>query len=594
MSDRLGKYRVLCVYLILGSVTFIVYKPVLHQGFSCFDDSDYVTANRNVQGGLMRQSVLWAFGKPYAANWHPITWLSHILDCELFGLNPKGHHLVSLLLHIANTLLLLRVLQEMTGALWRSTFVAALFALHPLHVESVAWVAERKDVLSTLFWMLTMAGYVRYVRGGGAKWYVATLILFALGLMAKQMLVTLPFVLLLLDFWPFERLQSRKDIKELVLEKVPFFVLSAVFSVIVLRAQEGAFSPRIASPGIRTANAFVSYLAYIGKMLRPAGLAVFYPHPGDKLPMSEWVAAFVVLAIITILVFGVARGRKYLAVGWLWYVGTLIPVIGIVQVGSQSMADRYTYVPLTGLFIMIAWGVEDFLPKWRRRGTVLGVSGAAVLLALSICTHFQVRYWRDNLTLFQHALKVTKDNSTAFYGLGSAYSEMGQWEDAIEAYKQAIKIEPAYSKAYCNLGMAYSQLGQWREAVAAYNLAINISPDFAEAYYNLGLTWAVVGQNSKAIEAFTEAIKIRPDYAEAYNNLGVVYGKLGRYTEEIGAYKQAIKIRPDYGDAHLNLGLCYLIMGDKGSALGEYETLKKFDAERATRLFKGVSEPNQR
>jgi tetratricopeptide (TPR) repeat protein len=565
MNKIPAKYRTILMCTALAIVTIAAFWQVPFYEFIDFDDNVYVTANPHIQKGLNWQSVVWAFRTPYAAFWHPMTMLSYMLDYQLFGLNAFGYHLTNVLLHIANTLLLFIILNEMTGALWKSAFVAAAFALHSLHVESVAWVSERKDVLSTLFWMLTMLAYMRYARRPSVSRYLLTLGVFALGLMAKPMLVTLPFVLLLVDYWPLERLQFNRLAREqeknsadighkwsrLILEKVPFLALSAVFSVITIFTQKSEQTLSLNLPLItRIGNAMVSYLAYIDKMVWPGNLAVFYPHPGSNLPLWQAAAAFAALAGISALAIRLAARHKYLPVGWLLFLGTLVPVIGLVQIHSFAMADRFTYIPLTGLFIIIAWGADDFLADGRLGKIMLGISATAVLSALLICTSFQLRYWRNNVTLFEHAIRVTANNSMAYYNLGVAYSKVGRWQEAIEAYRQSTRIKPAFDALY-NLGNAYSELGRWQEAV----------------------------------EAYKQAIAIKPDLAQAYSNLGNSYYNLGRRMEAVEAYRQAIALKPDFAEAHYNLGVAYLQIGDKGSALEECKILKTLDAERANKLF---------
>ena len=618
------------IYLLLAGLTFVTYKQVLHHQFIDFDDNVYVAENPHIQKGLTFENIRSAFTTGRASNWHPITWLSHIADYEMFGLNPWGHHLVNVLLHTANTLLLFGVLNVMTGStsslqagsVWQSAFVAVLFALHPLHIESVAWVAERKDVLSGLFFMLTVAAYLRYVRQTGTKWYLLTILLFALGLMTKPMLVTLPFVLLLLDWWPLKRLQNKKDIYLLVIEKVPFFVLSAVSSVVTFLVQQstGAVSTMEKfPPATRIANAMVSYMVYLEKMVWPSRLAVLYPYPVGGLPVQQVIKAVLLLTGISYLVIRLARNHKYLLVGWLWYAGTLVPVIGLVQVGSQAMADRYTYLPSIGIFIMVAWGFDELLTGRRWRETALGVSAVAVLLVLSTCTGAQLRYWQNSVTLFEQALKVTSNNHTAYNNLGVAYIKLGRYKEAAENCKEAIKIRPNYARAYDNLGVAYfmlnryneaienceraikirpnyaeayndaatvyGRLGRYNDAIERYKQAVRIKPDYAEAQYNLGTTYGSLGRYNEAIEAYREAIKIRPNYAEAYNNLGTAYDQLGRHNEALEAYKQAVKIKPDLVEAHYNLGMAYLVSDDRGSALEEYKILKSLNEGMANKLF---------
>ncbi|TFG50228.1 MAG: tetratricopeptide repeat protein [Candidatus Brocadiia bacterium] len=485
-----------------------------------------------------------------------------MIDVELFGPEAGWFHLVNVLLHIANTLLLLAVLKKMTGSLWPSTFVAAVFAIHPMHVESVAWIAERKDVLSTFFFLLTLAAYTGYAQSRSVHRYLLSLVLFAMGLMAKPMLVTLPFVLLLLDYWPLERMKFGADDKKsfpwpkLILEKIPFLVLSVASSVITFLVQRSGGSMKgveIFSIKARVLNAAVAYFEYIKKMFWPSKLGVFYPHPGENISTAKAAVCIIVLIGLTVLILYLGRKRKYLATGWLWYLGTLVPVIGLVQFGDQSMADRYAYIPLTGLLIMIAWGVPELISKLPYRKAVLGLSMAMVLTASAICSHQQVRFWENSVTLFRHALDVTQNNYLACYNLGDAYCDLGLYREAIEAYKQAIKIKP-----------------------------------IADTYNNLGFACCGIGRYQEAIEAFKQVIRIKPD-AIAYNNLGVAYGKSGRYQEAIEAYKQAIKLKQDFADAHFGLGLAYLKSSDKTSALQEYKILKTLDAAMAEKLLNMIN-----
>jgi Tfp pilus assembly protein PilF len=559
VSDR---FRVLLICFLLGLTTLIIFEQVRRSDFINYDDTAYVTENQHVRGGLAFNNILWAFAAAYGGNWHPITGLSHMLDCELFGLNPKWHHLVNLLFHAANTMLLFWVLKDMTGALWRSAFVAAAFALHPLHVESVAWVSERKDVLSTMFWLLTMAAYTRYTRFGGAKWYMVALLLFALGLMAKPMLVTLPFLLLLLDYWPLNRLRNKRDIKNPALEKLPFFVLTVISSVITFLVQRksGAMAGVDIMPlKMRFANAVVSYLRYVGKMVWPNKLAVFYPYQADRLLFLEVAAAALVLLGISILVIMLASRHRYLPVGWFWYLGTLVPVIGLVQVGSQSMADRYTYVPLTGLFIIVAWALPELFVRWRYRDVVLGVSAAAVLLALSICTYFQLHHWRNSITLFSHALSVTNENILAHLNFGEALSSKGKPEEAMNHYRQALRIKPDFALAHVNLGDVLLSQGKFDEAIGHFRQALQARPDFPEALNNLA--WALatakdtkIRNPAKALEFAEKACKLteynKPDFLDT---IAAVYAAIGRFSEAVVTAEKALELARSSGKEKLVL-----------------------------------------
>ncbi len=557
-----GKYLVLVICIALSITTTAVFWQVRNHEFISFDDNDYVTENRYVQAGITLKGVIWAISEPHAHNWHPLTWLSHMSDCQLFGLKPGRHHLVNLFFHVANSLLLFLILHRMTRGLWQSAFVAGLFALHPLHVESVAWVAERKDVLSTFFWMLTMGAYVYYVERPGYKRYLFVLAFFLLGLMSKPMLVTLPFVLLLLDYWPLKRLnlaksgariaaatsqparrakkkqksqQPGKDtaqnkgsvksralwlgIRPLLKEKAPFFVVATLFCFITFYAQHRVVKPMELYPlGGRIANALTSYVSYIGKMLWPAKLSIFYPYGGEALLSWQAVSAMLALMIATYLTIRTALRFPYLIVGWLWYLGTLVPVIGLVQVGLQSMADRYTYVPLIGVFIMIAWGVPELLNRWRYRRIALASAALGILLACVIMTYAQTGYWRNNIVLYERAIKVTSENAWAQNNLGYALALQGKRDEAIARFQKAISIN---------------------------------NP--ADAHYNLGTVLASEGKLDDAINQFRESIRISPGYAKAHNNLGSALLYQGRLDEAIASYREALRLNPDYAMAQENL-----------------------------------------
>ena len=633
-------FYMICLFLVIA--TLAVYWQVLNNDFVIYDDDKYVTENTHVHKGVTFDSLTWAFTSSHASNWHPLTWISHMIDYQLYGLNARGHHLTSLLFHVANTLLLFLILVRMTGTLWQSSFVAALFALHPLHVESVAWVAERKDVLSTFFMMLTVWAYILYVKKREIKGYLLVVLFFVLGLMSKPMLVTLPFILLLLDFWPLGRLcllrdtknvatgqhtNERADIFRLVLEKAPFFALAVGSSIVTFIVQERGGAMEIAktySIQTRIINAFVAYTEYIVDMIWPVKLALLYPHPGNSLQLWKGVVAGFALVLITILVIRKARRIPYLAVGWLWYIVTLIPVIGIVQVGSQAMADRYTYVTLIGLFIIIAWGANDLLSKWRHRKIWLSTLAAIILPVLIVLTWKQVQYWENGITLFKHTLRHTSNNyvihnnlgivlreqgrteeaikhylqalrsnpdyALAHYNLSNAYAEQGKNKKVIEACKHAIRIKPDYADAHYNLGVAYGGSGKYEEAVEAFKQVIRIDSNYLQAHYNLGGVYAGLGKYRDAIEAFQQVIRIDPDYALVRNNLGIAYGALGKYKEATEAFQQAIRIDPDDADAYLSLGIAYLSLNDRGSALEQYKILKSLDSVLANKLFSIINQ----
>ncbi len=593
MDEASNKYWTLGIYLALALSTFAVFWQLRNCEFVNYDDPDYVGENQHVQAGITRESIIWAFTTPHLTNWQPLTWLSHMLDCELFGLDPSWHHLTSLLFHIANALLLFWVLRNMTGALWPSAFVAALFALHPLHVESVAWIAERKDVLSTLFWLLTMGAYLRYVKHPGASWYLLALLAFALGLMAKPMLVTLPFVLLLLDYWPLERVQlghTAKDANkrnhesantcsrwrgfyQLVWEKAPFFVLSALSSIVTFFAERsgGAVVTIQSFPLIiRIANTFISYVKYIGKMIWPSRLAVFYPHPADKISTWQAMAAVLVLLAISIWVIRLSRSRKYLPVGWFWFIGTLVPVIGLVQIGAQAMADRYTYVPLIGLFIIIAWALPDLLAKWQYRKFALGASMLIILSALSICTCLQLRYWRNSVTLFERAINVTSGNYIMHNNLGVVFNSRNEIDKAVEHCAEAVRIKPDYAHGHNSLGAALFRKGKLDEAIEHFTEAIRIKPGLANAHSDLGGVLAMQGKLDEAITHFTEAVRIKPDYAPGHNNLGTALLQRGRVDEAITHFTRAVQLSPNYPNAHNNLGRALARQGKFDGAIAHF------------------------
>ena len=595
------------ICLALAILTIVVFLPIRDSGFVSLDDDVYVYENTSIQSGLNWDSIKQAFSFELAkrsGHWHPVTWLSWMVDYAIFGLNPFGYHLVNLLFHVLNTILLFLILHRMTKALWPSAFVAALFAIHPLHVESVAWVTERKDVLSTFFWMLTIGAYSYYVENRELKRYVFVLIFFVLGLMSKSMLVTLPFVLLLLDYWPLRRFseanpgpavqtailkpavsgrqkkKSRKKDTEkgvakevpkigkpavsespfkwtliypLLLEKVPLFILSIFSSIAAVLAAHsaGAVHTEDIPLGDRIGNAFVSYIAYIGKMILPINLAVLYPYP-KAMVLWQVLGAVLLLIVITFAVIRLFRKVPYLSTGWLWYLGTLVPVIGIVQAGSQAMADRYTYISMIGLFVIVAWGIPDLLNKWQyRKETLLALSILSVLF-LATMTWRQVGYWQNSSTLFDQTLKVTENNWFIHNSRGSMYNKSGNYNQAIDDYNKAIAYKPDYTDAYNNRGNVYSKLSNY----------------------------------SQAIEDYNKTITFKPDYAEAYNNRGSAYHRLGKYNEAINDYCRAIQIKPDYATFYINRSIAYVELGKKNVALDDLKKAAQLGDERVKNFLK--------
>ena len=575
MKKLLPRHRNLLIVSLLVLATLTVYWDLQHHGFVNFDDGKYITDNAHVKEGLTWDGFCWAFTTTHANFWHPLTWLSHMLDCQLFGLNGGGHHLTSLFLHLANTVLLFVVLLRMTNGVWESAFVAALFALHPLHVESVAWASERKDVLSTFFWILTMGAYLSYVEGPTANRYFLVVLCFVLGLMAKPMLVTLPFVLLLLDYWPLGRFtrQYRNSSTEhakmgpnhkgpferglhLLHEKIPLLVFAVAASAVAFVAQEtGGATKSLALFPIeaRVANALMSYVAYLGKTLWPSNLAVFYPHPGTSSTVSQFAVAGFLLLLLSVCAIRFARSHPYFLVGWLWYLGTLVPVIGLVQVGDHGMADRYTYVPLIGLFIALCWGLPALLKGWLHSRTALAATAPALLAILMVCSWYQVGHWQNSRTLFEHALRVRQSSPLAHTDLGVALVEQGNLGQAVWHYTQALRINPAYLGARLNLGSALAQQGKHDEAIAHYEEALQTKQGLAEGHFNMANALTALGKLDAAISHYREAIRIAPDDPDMHNNLGIALARLNRPEEARFHFRVALRIKPDFENARHNL-----------------------------------------
>jgi hypothetical protein len=553
------------ICILLAVVVMFVFCQTLRHEFVYYDDGQYFFNNPHVETGLAWNNVKWAFQTFYAANWHPLTWLSLMLDVELFGSGPAGPHFMNVLLHAANTGLLFLLLQRLTGAQWRSALVAALFGLHPLHVESVAWASERKDVLSGLFFMLTILMYARYVEQAKIQnskpkvFYCLALLFFGLGLMSKPMLVTLPFVLLLLDYWPLNRFglsnpniqrsTVRSTVLRLASEKLPFLALSAISSAVTLVAQKDAIQPFDRIPvGICAVNSMVSYVGYLRKMFWPVNLAIPYPYPSHWSFWLFWLSAAVFAGAI-VVVFWFGRRFPFMITGWFWYLGMLVPVIGLVQVGAQSMADRYTYLPLIGVFIVLVWGAGEALKNSRLPKQIMW--GVAVLI-LSACvtrTLDQLRFWQNTESLFQHTTTVTKGNAIAYYSLGEYYSGKGRLAEAMDEYLNAIQIRPGYDDALNNLGVALALSGNLDEAVARIRESIHYQPKKADAYFNLGNVLVMQHKPDEAINAYTEALQLRPDYPEAHNNLANLFVAQGRLDEAVKHYQETLRLNPNHEGA---------------------------------------------
>ncbi len=602
MKQTIEKQAVfwICLFLIVG--TGGVYWQVMNFDFVDFDDHKYVPENSMVQQGLTRESICWAFTSKHASNWFPLTWLSLMLDRQLFGPGAGAFHRTNLLLHITNTLLLFFVLNSCTKTRWPGFFVASAFALHPLHVESVAWITERKDVLSTLFWMLTMLTYVRYCRCRRTKlvWYGLALAAMGLGLTAKPMLVTLPCVLLLLDYWPLGRIKfafadgenhaepcccahisERKSLTFLVLEKIPFFILSAASSVVTLIVQANTRAPiMLLSLKARIANALVSYVSYIGKMFWPRNLAAFYPHPGSTLPMRQIIIAIIILVGISSVVVLFGARKRYLVTGWLWYLGTLLPVIGLVQVGTQAMADRYTYVPLIGLFIIIAWSVYDVVVRRKRCGIILAGMALVLCVTWMICTFRQVGYWRNSTSLFERALKVTSKNYVAHTGLGVAFAQAGDIEKAVHHSNAALQIKPDHIDARFNLGKALAQQGKVSEAVEHYTKVLSLNPGHANAYNELALLLAQQGKLDQAVALYRRGLESNPEDVPLHSNLGVVLIQQGKFDEAVREFQLVLQLRPDSG-THKNLAVALVYKGEFDEAIKHYTESARLEPANA-------------
>jgi len=639
-----GRVVTSIVSVFIAVIVWIAFGQALRHGFIDYDDHRYVDQNPIVTNGLTLGGIQWAFTHVHATNWHPLTTISHMLDCQLYGLQPWGHHLTSILLQAAAAVLLFLALRKLTGDPWPSLFVAAIFDVHPLHVESVAWVSERKDVLSGVFFMLVLWAYARYARSNGRSLfrYLIVVVLFAFGLMCKPTLVTLPFVLLLLDYWPLGRVrpsssrghgitaspwQRRNTLSWLVIEKVPLFVLSAASCVATLLAQKQALGISIKAPlEERVGNALISYVVYVGQMIWPARLAVLYPYPEGNLKVSHVILALLLLVMISVAFFLWRKKYPFLLIGWLWYLGMLVPMIGIIQVGSQVRADRYTYLPQIGLYLLVAWSAAELFHRWRRSREILAITAALIIIALTTRSYLQTSYWRDTETLWKHAiantsnnyiahtnlaqtlsqsgrfaeaiaecekaLKIKPDFAAAHNNLGSALQENtrsgddarrqgGAVDEAIEHYRKALQIKPDFTQARSNLGNALLQKGQMDEAIAQFQKALEMEPNDAEAEFSLGKAFLQKGEINKAIVHYQKAVEISPDYAEARYSLGNAFVAEGKYSDAIANYEAALRIRPDYFDAHHNMGCVLATIGKTDKALEQFNEALRLNGNAA-------------
>lgn len=604
----------ICIFLTI--IVWVVFGQTLQHEFVNYDDDDYVRENSTIQAGISFRGVGWAFTHVHAGNWHPLTTISHMLDCQLYGLQPWGHHLTNVVLHAAAAIFLFVALRQLTGAQWPSAFVAAVFAIHPLRVESVAWIAERKDVLSGLFFALTLWAYARYCRAKepSSVRYLLVMAFYALGIMCKPSLVTVPFVLLLLDYWPLRRFAfqtpgttparstsnsiergedslksqpTRRSVPYLLAEKVPFFLLSAASCVATLLAQGMTTIPlRELTLGNRVGNAMISYVAYLGQMIWPANLSVFYPYPVSGPNAAESLMPFIILLIITTACFLWRRRYGFLWVGWLWFLGMLVPMIGIVQAGIQARADRYTYLAQIGLYLLVTWSALELFSKWHRGREALIAIAVLIGSALAADSYFETRSWRDGEALWNHALAHTSDNDLAHSNLADALMKKGRLDEAIVHFQKAVEIFPNYLSIN-TLGDAFMKNGQLDDAIVHFQKAIKIYPEIPVAHANLGNALLRKGDMAEAIACFRTALRIQPDLVDVHNNLGIGLAEMGKTEEALAEFREVLRIDKDFRDAHCNLATLLLRLGRRDEAIAhlrEALRLKPDDEKVNTQL----------
>jgi len=582
MSQNNG--RVIVVVLLLAAVSLIAFGRIAGNDFVDYDEIAYILENVHVKTGIHAESVKWAFTTTYFGYWHPLTWLSHMADWSLFGDNASGHHLVSLFFHLGSVILLFLFFHKTTENIWASAFAAAFFAVHPLRVESVAWAAERKDVLSMFFGMGSLYVYALYCKKAVISKYLLCLLLFVLSLMSKPLFVTLPFALLLLDYWPFRRwpcvsnTQSiQMDVRSawaLVLEKIPFLILSFIFSAIVFLTQKdvGAMSTVEQLPlAERLSNAIVSYAAYLGKILWPTNLAVFYPY-AFSIPQWKFILSGFFLILITAIAICFFKKMPYLFVGWFWYLGSFVPLIGLVQVGEQSMADRHTYLPSIGIALMLSWSVLYMVQSGKIRGSLAFSAGVAVVAVFAALTWIQCGYWKNSAMLFGHAVRVTTDNYLAHNNLAFYLNKKGKLEEAVFHASEAIRIKPQYALAYKNRGFAYTKRGNFYAAIKDLSKSISLQPADAEKFNLRAICYSETSKFDLAVKDYNKAIQLKPDYAEAYYNRANVYAntQINQCGLAIRDYNEAIRLKPDYADALNNRGICYERLGQYHLAVADY------------------------
>lgn len=586
------------IVLFLVTATLLLYGQTALFDFVNYDDPLNVYENMQVRAGMTWEGLGRAFTTTYGDYWKPLVRLSHMLDWELYGEWAGGHHLTNVLLHAVNAVLLFAVWKRMTKQIWPSAFVAALFALHPLHVSSIAWVTERKDVLCGLFWMLSLWAYARYAEKPNTCAYFLLVFFFCLGLMSKPMVISLPFVFLLLDIWPLRRLSLSTPLpmvimRRLVWEKAPLFVLSAVFTVVTysITSQTGQLAGvDTYSMGARIANALVSYVRYLGKAVWPNHLSFYYQHPGEWPAWASWGSALILLAICVLVVWQ-CRQRPYLLTGWFWFLGTLLPVIGLVQGESaEAMGDRFVYLPLTGFYVMVAWGVPDMLKQWGNPLRVIKIAVCVVLLELGVITWFQIQHWANSESLCRHALEWAPNNAVAHHNLGCALSVQRRFEESVPHFERAIQLRPDKAEPWNNMGFALESLGRTQEALVSYAEAIRLNPRYAAAYFNLGTTLVKLGRADEAIVNYAEAIRFDPSHALAHYNLGLALVATDKCSDAILYFRQAIRLKPDLVEAHNNLGMALALSGKAGEAIDAYSNAIKVSPHHAKAYYnRGVA-----
>jgi len=561
----------LIIYIVLTIVTLAVFWQINKFEFINLDDPVYIKDNLGIRSGITLNSIMWALNTRHADLWNPLVWLSFMLDYQLYGFRAGGYHVTNLILHIFSSLLLFWLFCRMTGELWKSAFVAAFFALHPLHVESVVWVSERKDVLSAFFWMLTLCLYIRYTEKPFVRRYLMVLCSFILALMSKPMVVTLPLIMILLDYWPLSRCRIKAESKKQTIilrqlkEKMPFIILSIIVAIVTLQTPQDNLPHKIIPLGNRLANAPVAFVAYLGTTLWPKDLAIFYPF-NTQIPVWQTVGSLLMIIVITTLVMMMKNKSPYLVSGWLWYVITITPVIGLIQISAYSMADHYHYLPSIGIATILAWSIPSLIPCKELRKKIVFPAGIFLTAMMALLSWNQCNYWENSIKLFSHALRVTKDNTMVHNILGFSLVENGKIKEAIAHYDEAIFIAPDHVYAYINRGNAYAKFGQYERAMDDYNMAIKLAPDFAQGYYYRGTAYGkLLGQYNLALDDLNKTIILKPDYVDAYNNRGIVYTRINMYEKAMDDFNKAVLLRPDYINAYENRAFIYLNQGDRVS-----------------------------